>query len=299
MLITSRHGLRTKHRCSYCCIQLLLWKHACLRNRYLVTVVLYLIISRSLPSNDYTYHIAPSLRLFVPNSLQMYRHYFFSEGCACDVCDRSRLPSSWLGSHGDCSPTAVAAPFLRPLVPSSSLIRCEPVQMYPYHPRSRVPLDPIYHVIYPRDYRVWALPWGLKLGWLLSCGWADRDICRRPRDSPGSWSMCRNEFSSGHWPTSGVGGRNCGCSVDGPLDLLHDRLLVVPCLGMSQRAGFSCEHQASWGKARKLGGRWVILRPNPSGAMRRGSTVSAFSEAWWKCEFCIVLWSSTEASGYN
>jgi hypothetical protein len=27
-----------------------------------------------------------------------------------------------------------------------------------------------------------------------------------------------------------------------------------------------------------------------------GSTVSPFPEAWWKCEFCIVLWSSVEAS---
>jgi hypothetical protein len=30
-----------------------------------------------------------------------------------------------------------------------------------------------------------------------------------------------------------------------------------------------------------------------------GSTVSPFSEAWWKCEFCIVLWSSVEASWCN
>jgi hypothetical protein len=29
----------------------------------------------------------------------------------------------------------------------------------------------------------------------------------------------------------------------------------------------------------------------------RGVTVSPFSEAWWKYEFCIVLWSSVEASG--
>jgi hypothetical protein len=28
-----------------------------------------------------------------------------------------------------------------------------------------------------------------------------------------------------------------------------------------------------------------------------GSTVSPFSEAWWKCKFCIALWSSGEASG--
>jgi hypothetical protein len=30
-----------------------------------------------------------------------------------------------------------------------------------------------------------------------------------------------------------------------------------------------------------------------------GNTVRPFSEAWWKCEFCIVPWSSVEASGYN
>jgi hypothetical protein len=28
-----------------------------------------------------------------------------------------------------------------------------------------------------------------------------------------------------------------------------------------------------------------------------GSVVSSFSEAWWKCEFCTVLWSSVEALG--
>jgi hypothetical protein len=31
----------------------------------------------------------------------------------------------------------------------------------------------------------------------------------------------------------------------------------------------------------------------PSG----GSTVSSFSEVWWKCGFSIVLWRSVEASG--
>jgi hypothetical protein len=30
-----------------------------------------------------------------------------------------------------------------------------------------------------------------------------------------------------------------------------------------------------------------------------GSIVSPFSEAWWKCEFCIVMWSSVQASGCN
>jgi hypothetical protein len=29
------------------------------------------------------------------------------------------------------------------------------------------------------------------------------------------------------------------------------------------------------------------------------STVSPFSDAWWKCKFCNILWSSVEASGCN
>jgi hypothetical protein len=37
-------------------------------------------------------HIAPSLRLFVSNNLQAYLHFFYSAGCACDVCDHSHLP---------------------------------------------------------------------------------------------------------------------------------------------------------------------------------------------------------------
>jgi hypothetical protein len=53
-------------------------------------------------------HITSSLRQFVPNSQQAYRHFFFSEGCACDIWDRPRLPFPWLGSRGDYSPTAPA-----------------------------------------------------------------------------------------------------------------------------------------------------------------------------------------------
>jgi hypothetical protein len=49
------------------------------------------MFTESLPSNEYTRHIAPFLRLFVPNGLQAYRHFFFSGGCTCDICDRSRL----------------------------------------------------------------------------------------------------------------------------------------------------------------------------------------------------------------
>jgi hypothetical protein len=40
-------------------------------------------------------HIAPFLRFFVPNSLQANRHFFFSEECACNVCDWSLLAPEW------------------------------------------------------------------------------------------------------------------------------------------------------------------------------------------------------------
>jgi hypothetical protein len=60
-----------------------------------------------------------------------YRNFIFSEGCACDICGRPRLPTPWLSSHGDYTPTA---PSLRPLVPSGSLIKCQAVQVYHHHP---------------------------------------------------------------------------------------------------------------------------------------------------------------------
>jgi hypothetical protein len=81
---------------------------------------------------------AASLRLLVPSSLQAYNHFFFPEGCNCDVCDRHRLPSPWRGSQGDYSPTVPAAPSLRPLVPSGSLIRYQPVQLYHHHLSTKV-----------------------------------------------------------------------------------------------------------------------------------------------------------------
>jgi hypothetical protein len=58
----------------------------------------------------------------------------FLKGCAYDVCDRSHLSSSWLGSHGHYSLTAPSAPSLRPLVLSSSKIRCHSIQVYHHHP---------------------------------------------------------------------------------------------------------------------------------------------------------------------
>jgi hypothetical protein len=72
-----------------------------------------------------------------------------------------------------------------------------------------VQLDPLHHIVYPRDYRAWALPWGLK----------DGDTRRRPRGSKRSWPVCREEFSCSHWPVPVAGERNCGCRVDGPLNL--------------------------------------------------------------------------------
>jgi hypothetical protein len=74
--------------------------------------------------------MGPSLRLFILNSLQMYRHFFFFESCACDVYDEPSLPSLWFVSYSDYSPTFPAAPSLGPLVLSSSLIMCELVQVY-------------------------------------------------------------------------------------------------------------------------------------------------------------------------
>jgi hypothetical protein len=93
--------------------------------------VLSLFVSRSLASNEPALYTAPSLRLFVTYSLQVYRHFFFSKGCACDVCDQSHLSPSWLGSHIDHSPTT---PYLRLFIPSSSLIRCQSIQGYYHHP---------------------------------------------------------------------------------------------------------------------------------------------------------------------
>jgi hypothetical protein len=67
-------------------------------------------------------HCSLSFRLFIPHSLLEYHSSFFPEVFALDV-----LP--WLDfSCGNYSPTAAADSSLRLLVPSSSLIRCEPIQ---------------------------------------------------------------------------------------------------------------------------------------------------------------------------
>jgi hypothetical protein len=68
-----------------------------------------------------------------PNSLQAYRHFLFPTDSACYVCERSRLPTPWLVSHDEYSPIAPAAPSLMPLVPSGTLIRREPLQVYHHH----------------------------------------------------------------------------------------------------------------------------------------------------------------------
>jgi hypothetical protein len=128
MLITSRHGPRRKFRSS-AEVQLMLRCGTMysivgsaaidtdragnsiplplLTDHYLATV------SFSLPSNGLlaTFHIAQGY----------YHNFLFFEGCACDVCDRPLLPSPWLGSLCDYSPTAPSAPSLRTVVLSGYL----------------------------------------------------------------------------------------------------------------------------------------------------------------------------------
>jgi hypothetical protein len=74
---------------------------------------------------------------------------------------------------GDHFQTATPAPSLSALVPSGTQISCETVQVYYHHPRPRILLYPVHHIIYPGDYLVWAFPRGLKL-WRfpLHAGWA-------------------------------------------------------------------------------------------------------------------------------
>jgi hypothetical protein len=81
----------------------------------------HLLMLQSLTNNGSTCHIVCC-------------HFSFPEGFACDVCDRSCFPSPWLSSHGDYSPTAPVVHSLRQLIPSSSLMRCQVVQVYHHHP---------------------------------------------------------------------------------------------------------------------------------------------------------------------
>jgi hypothetical protein len=69
LLVTTQHGRHTKHRFPLLfhptvAEQLLsLWKHICLRSRYLATFVVYFLISRPLLSNGPTCHNSISLIL--------------------------------------------------------------------------------------------------------------------------------------------------------------------------------------------------------------------------------------------
>jgi hypothetical protein len=122
-------------------------------------------------------------------------------------------PSSlWHGLNSVYFPTAPVAPSLRPLIQSGSLTRCKLVQVYHHQPRSMVLMDPVYHIIYLGDYFVWALPWGLELGLGNTA-----TLCRT-HGRPRSWPVCRNEFSSSHWPTLGADRDNSGCHIDGPMN---------------------------------------------------------------------------------
>jgi hypothetical protein len=79
----------------------------------------------SLHSNSITCYIPPTLRLFLPNGLQTY-HYFFFEGCACDILlGYTFLPMP--SFHVDFSATSPIAPSLSLLVTSQS------VQVHRHH----------------------------------------------------------------------------------------------------------------------------------------------------------------------
>lgn len=100
----------------------------CFKSHYLAVAVVYLLSSQSLPSNRSTSHTAASLRLFVPNSVQAY-HHFFSEGCTCNVCDWSLPSSRGLVLYAITSQLLLLLPSLRLAVPSGSLIWCELVHI--------------------------------------------------------------------------------------------------------------------------------------------------------------------------
>jgi hypothetical protein len=85
-----------------------------------------------LPSKRSIRHIAPSLWLFVPNSLTVNHHSFFSESSARDVF-------LWLSllSCGDYAPAATTAPSLRAARPE----RCQQIQAHQLHPNFRLSLS--------------------------------------------------------------------------------------------------------------------------------------------------------------
>jgi hypothetical protein len=69
------------------------------------------------------------------------------------------------------------------------------------------------------------------------CGLGDRATLCHPLGNLWSWLVYHTEFSSSCWQASGVGGHNCVCHVDGPLNLMRDLLCIAPCLGVPQIAG--------------------------------------------------------------
>jgi hypothetical protein len=174
------------------------------------------LILQLLPSNRSTCHIPPSLRLFIPNSLQIYRYFLFSKGCACDICDWSQLPSLWLISQGDYSPTAPTAPSLRLLVPW-----CELVQASYHHLRSGVPLD----LVYTSFIRVTTLYETSHMDWSLGdfpFVWVGRK--RHPVALVAARAAGQSVVAS-FYPVTGW--LNPECCVDGPLNLPRDQLWVI------------------------------------------------------------------------
>jgi hypothetical protein len=53
------------------------------------------VTSVAQPNSGLTYHTAPSLRLFIPNSLTVYHRSFPSEGCARNVTSNRYIPVSF------------------------------------------------------------------------------------------------------------------------------------------------------------------------------------------------------------
>jgi hypothetical protein len=89
-------------------------------------VVLSLVSCRCLAPGVFVTLLPPWGCLF----LVAYRRPAISSyrGCACDICDCYRLPTPWLDSSCDSSSTAAAAPSLRSIVQSESLISYQLLQ---------------------------------------------------------------------------------------------------------------------------------------------------------------------------
>jgi hypothetical protein len=94
-------------------------------------LLLAMCLLQALPSSGCTYHIAPSLKLFVLNSLLMCNRSFLSEVSACDVSPS--LPLLCF-SCSDYSLTAPTAPSLRQVILSSSFLGFQLIHVHPHHP---------------------------------------------------------------------------------------------------------------------------------------------------------------------